>query len=168
MWTKGFGRARRWYGEGALHLLLMLSSFALAGYAGVRLLEGDWLAIAAWFVGAALVHDLVLVPLYTLVDRAVAASFGPRAEAGNGHRAGGINFVRVPAFLSGLLLLVWFPLITRQVENYTSYTGLPADVFLPRWLLITAGLFAVSAVWLLVALVRLRRKATKARPSADH
>lgn len=25
---------RRWYGEGPLHLLLMVSSFALAGYAG--------------------------------------------------------------------------------------------------------------------------------------
>ncbi|MCM2578468.1 hypothetical protein M1E25_14055 [Streptomyces sp. MTZ3.1] len=167
MRVQGLRRARRWYGEGTLHLLLMLSSFALAGYAGVRLLDGDRLAIVIWFAGAALVHDLVLVPLYSLADRGLRAGAGRWPGAAAGRRAD-VNFVRVPAFLSGLLLLVWFPLITGQVENYTPYTGLPADVFLPRWLLITAGLFAVSAVWLTVELLRLRRRATKARPSADH
>lgn len=150
----------RWYGEGPLHLLLLLASFALAGYAGVRLLAGDWLAVLVWFVGAALVHDLLLVPLYGLVDRAVQAALGRR------HRSW-TAFVRVPLFLSGLLLLVWFPLISGRVVRYESATGLPAEVFLGRWLLLTAVLFAGSAGWLLVRTLRLRRRATKGRPPAS-
>lgn len=91
---------RRWYGEGPLHLLLMAASFALAGYAGVRLLAGDTFGVIVWFVGAALVHDLVLVPVYASADRLLCRCAG--------RRSGLVNFVRVPAFLSGLLLLVCF------------------------------------------------------------
>lgn len=54
-----------------LQILLLACSFALAGYAGVRLLAGDWFGVALWFVGAAVLHDLVLVPLYAGADRAV-------------------------------------------------------------------------------------------------
>ncbi len=154
-------RFRRWYGEGPYQLLLLLASFALAGYAGVRLLDGDWPMITVWFVGAALVHDLVLVPLYALADRALRAVAGGAGR----RRRPWVNFVRVPAFLSGLLLLVWFPLITGQVERYEPVTGLSADVFLARWLLVSAALFAGSGLWLLV---RRRRSATKGRPSQVH
>ncbi|TLQ42527.1 hypothetical protein [Streptomyces marianii] len=41
-------------------------------------------------------------------------------------------------------------MILRQVGHYTAATALPAEVFLGRWLLITATLFAASAVVLLV------------------
>jgi hypothetical protein len=141
-------------------LLLLACSFALAAYAGVRLLSGDWLGVALWFVGAALLHDLVLLPLYAAVDRAVVRGLGARREW--------VAYVRVPAALSGLLLLVWFPLISGMVERrYRSGTGLPADVFLARWLLITAALFGGSALLLAVRLVRVRR-AAKRRPSAVH
>lgn len=151
---------RRWYGEGPLHLVLMAASFALAGYAGVRLLAGDTLGVVLWFVGAALVHDLVLVPLYASADRLLCRSAGRRRAL--------VNFVRVPAFLSGLLLLVWFPLITRQSTRYEPASRLSPDVFLGNWLLITAALFAVSALWLTVRGVRLRRRETKGRPSVSH
>ncbi|MGF0174320.1 hypothetical protein ACQF36_28520 [Streptomyces sp. Marseille-Q5077] len=138
-------------------ILLLAASFALAGYAGVRLLADDWIAVAVWFVGAALLHDLVLLPLYTVADRSVV-----RGLDAAGHRAWAM-YVRVPAALSGLLLLVWFPLISGKVERrYQLGTGLSSDGFLARWLLITAVLFAGSA--LLLAL-RLRR-ATKQRPPA--
>ncbi|CAM5707888.1 Type IV secretory pathway TrbD component OS=Streptomyces violarus OX=67380 GN=FHS41_007503 PE=4 SV=1 [Streptomyces violarus] len=141
-------------------LLLLACSFALAAYAGVRLLAGDWLGVALWFVGAALLHDLVLLPLYAALDRAVVRGFGARREW--------VSYVRVPAALSGLLLLVWFPLISGMVERrYRSGTGLPADVFLARWLLITAVLFGGSALLLAVRLLRVRR-AAKRRPSAVH
>ena len=71
----------------------------------------------------------------------------------------------VPAALSLLLLLVWFPLISGQVTaRYASATGLSADRFLARWLLLTAVLFGCSAV---LFLLRLRR-ATKQRPPAVH
>jgi hypothetical protein len=152
------------------HLLLLACSFALAGYAGVRLLQDDWLAVGLWFVGAAVVHDLLLLPLYAVADRALVrvmsaaahrAGVPPLPSAGQGRAA----YVRVPAALSGLLLLVWFPLISGRVaDRYESATGMPASGFLGRWLLITALLFAGSA--LLLAL-RVRR-ATKARPPAVH
>jgi hypothetical protein len=71
----------------------------------------------------------------------------------------------VPAALSGLLLLVWFPLISGRVASYESATGLSADGFLARWLLITAVLFGGSALLLLV--LRLRRE-TKASARPHH
>lgn len=151
---------RRGYGEGPLHLVLMAASFALAAYAGVRLLAGDTFGVIVWFVGAALVHDLVLVPVYGAADRLLCRSAGRRPAA--------VNFVRVPAFLSGLLLLMWFPLITRQAVHYEPASGLSPDVFLGNWLLITAALFTVSALWLVVRTVRSRRRETNRRPSASH
>ncbi|MEU0971302.1 hypothetical protein ABZ357_40050 [Streptomyces sp. NPDC005917] len=142
-----------------LQLLLLACSFALAAYAGVRLLSGDWLGVALWVVGAALLHDLVLLPLYALADRAVVRGLG---AAGRGEWA---LYVRVPAALSALLLLVWFPLISGMVAgHYRSATGLSADGFLARWLLITAVLFGGSALLLAGRL----RRATKRRPPAAH
>ncbi|MEU8032564.1 hypothetical protein AB0C13_28670, partial [Streptomyces sp. NPDC049099] len=89
-----------------LQLLLLACSFALAAYAGLRLFAGDWFGVALWIVGAALLHDLVLLPLYTAADRAAVRALG---AAGRRDRT---LYVRVPAMLSGLLLLVWFPLIS--------------------------------------------------------
>ncbi|CAM5391277.1 hypothetical protein SALBM311S_03718 [Streptomyces alboniger] len=140
-----------------LQLLLLACSFALAGYAGVRLLDGDWFGVALWFVGAALLHDLVLLPLYGGLDRALVKAAG--------RRRGRIGYVRVPAALSALLLLVWFPLISGRVAGrYASATGLSPDGFLARWLLLTAALFGGSA---LLFVLRLRR-ATKERPPSAH
>ncbi|WP_374194677.1 hypothetical protein [Streptomyces sp. VRA16 Mangrove soil] len=142
-----------------LQILLLCCSFALTGYAAVRLLADDWFTVALWLVGAALLHDLVLLPLYATADRVLLKGFtalGRRQAAG---------YVRVPAALSALLLLVWFPLIGGAVaDRYRSATGLSADGFLGRWLLITAALFAGSA---LVFAVQVRR-ATKRRPPAPH
>ncbi|MEU0840869.1 hypothetical protein ABZ370_15530 [Streptomyces sp. NPDC005962] len=147
--VKGSGFRRR-YGDSPLQLLLLLGSFALTGYAGVRLLRGDWLGIVLWFVGAAVLHDLVLLPLYGAADRALQRVVPAPASY--------VNFVRLPAFVSGLLLLVWFPLIAgTQRSRYERSTGLSAEVFLPRWLLITAALFAVSALWLWVRTSAARR-----------
>ncbi|MGW0558183.1 hypothetical protein ACWDZ6_29065 [Streptomyces sp. NPDC002926] len=144
-------RAR--YGASPLHLLLVLCSFALTAYAGIRLLAGGqpWMVVV-WFVGAALLHDLVLLPLYTVTDRAAQAVLGRRREQSvesNPPMRGRINYVRVPVFLSGILLLTYFPLILGRVDNFTADTGLPDDVFLGRWLLITAVLFGLSALLLL-------------------
>ncbi|WP_031111479.1 hypothetical protein [Streptomyces sp. NRRL S-146] len=142
-----------------LQILLLSGSFALAVYAGVRLLAGDWLGVALWVVGAALLHDLVLLPLYAAADRAVVGGLG------RVRRREWTMYVRVPAALSGLLLLVWFPLISGRVEErYRSGTGLPPEVFLTRWLLITAVLFAGSTLLLTLRL----RSAAKRRPPAVH
>lgn len=161
--TRPMGRP---FGKPALgspfQILLLACSFALAGYAGVRLLADDWFGVALWFVGLAVLHDLVLVPLYAGADRAVTRGLGAA-----GHREWTV-YVRVPAALAALLLLIWFPLISGQMaDHYRSATGLSGDGFLARWLLITAVLFGGSAALLLLRLRRLRR-ATKERPPAVH
>ncbi|MCX4635637.1 hypothetical protein QT196_34845 [Streptomyces sp. P9-2B-2] len=165
---KGF---RTRYGASPLHLLLVLCSFALAVYAGLRLLKGDTLGVVLWFVGAALLHDLVFLPLYTVTDRVVQRVFRRRRDATDRSHSltGRINYLRVPAFVALLLLLVWYPLILNRVPGFTSYTGLQAEVFWGRWLLITAALFAASAVCLLVAMWRghsPRPRAHEAPPKA--
>ncbi len=140
-------------------LLLLACSFTLAAYAGVRLLADDWFGVALWIVGAAVLHDLVLLPLYAAADRALVRGLDTA-----GRRAWTM-YVRVPAALSGLLLLVWFPLISGMVDRrYRSATGLSPDGFLARWLLITAVLFGGSALLLALRL----RSARKRRPPAVH
>lgn len=142
-----------------LQILLLCCSFALAVYAGVRLLAGDWYGVALWVVGAALLHDLVLVPLYSMADRVVVHGLDAVG------RRGWVMYVRVPAALSGLLLLVWFPLILDLVDRrYRLAAGQSANVFLGRWLLISAVLFGGSA---LLLAMRVRRD-TKRRSPAVH
>ncbi|MCH6163129.1 hypothetical protein [Streptomyces marispadix] len=150
-------RLRARYGASPLHLLLVLCSFALAAYAGIRLLDGHPLGVVLWFVGAAVLHDLVLVPLYSLADRALRAAPVRTSRARTRDAAAWreqVNYVRVPAFVSLVLLLVWYPLILDRVGHYASYTGLEPGVFLGRWLLVTAALFAVSALCLVARAVR--------------
>ena len=83
----------------------------LAGYAAARLLPLDPVGIAVWFLGAVIGHDLLLMPLYSLADRSAMAVFRHRAP--QLPATPWINYLRVPAALSGLLLLIWFPLILR-------------------------------------------------------
>ncbi|KAF4410498.1 hypothetical protein [Streptomyces lycii] len=148
-------RAR--YGASPAHLLLLLASFALTLYAGTRLLDGSRpVAVLLWFAGAAVLHDLVLVPLCSAADRVLhallPASRGRAPAATDAVRV--LNHIRVPALLSGLLLLVWWPLVLGPPAGYEGSTGLGGEVFAGRWLLITAGLFAASAVWLLLGVLR--------------
>jgi hypothetical protein len=149
-------RFRRLYGESPFQLVILLASFALSGYAAVRFLDGDWFWILVWFVGSAILHDLVLVPLYAVCDRAVQAALGPDHTRSALPRTA-VNHVRVPAYVSLLLLLVYWPLVLRNAPHpYELTTGLSVDVFLGRWLLITAALFIASAVWLVLRLWRAR------------
>lgn len=141
------------YGARPVHLLAMAGCFALAAYAAVQLLAGRTLAVAGWFVGAALVHDLLLVPLYSTAD--IAARRALRRSGPTPY----LNHLRVPVFLSGLLLLVWYPLILDLSQPYRGDTALTEGVFLGRWLLITAALFAGSAAHLgLRELLKHRRR----------
>jgi len=145
-------RFLRWYGASPLHLLTMLGSFALAGYATAELLPGDVAGILVWLVGAVIGHDLILMPLYTLADRSAMAVFRhrpPRLPA-----VPWINYLRVPAALSGMLLLIWFPLILRLPAHFTATTTLSLDPYLWHWLFVTGALFLLSAAALAV---RLRR-----------
>jgi hypothetical protein len=67
-----------------------------------------------------------------------------------------INYLRVPAALSGLLLLVWFPLILRLRTRYQASTTLSASPFLWHWLAVTGVLFLASAAALALRVRALR------------
>jgi hypothetical protein len=152
-------RQLRWYGASPLHLLALLACFGLAGYAAVRLVSPRPLAVAAWFIGAVVGHDLLLMPLYSLADRSVMAAIrhrDPQLPV-----TPWINYVRVPAALSGLLLLVWFPLILRLPSPYHASTTLSADPYVWHWLAVTGALFLLSAV---AFALRLRGRPRTARP----
>jgi hypothetical protein len=152
-------RQLRWYGASPLHLLALLACFGLAGYAAARLIPSRPLSVVAWFIGAVVGHDLLLMPLYSLADRSVMAAVrhrDPQLPV-----ASWINYVRVPAALSGLLLLVWFPLILRLRTPYHASTTLSADPYVWHWLAVTGALFLLSAV---AFALRLRGKAHTASP----
>ena len=141
-------RFRRLYGAAPLHLAGTLASSAVAGYAAWWLLGSRPVAVLVWLVGAALLHDLVLAPLYLTLDR---------VGRGRGARPWWWGHVRFPAAFALLLLLVWAPQITRRsADTYRAATGMDQSVYLGRWLAVSGAFFAVSAVALLVRLVRRR------------
>lgn len=145
--------AVRWYGANPLHLLVLLASVALTAYAAVRLLDGAALRVAGWFVGSAILHDLLLFPLYALADTTVARVVRHRAATRSGN-VPWINHVRFPAAISGILLVVWLPLILRLPPAYRGIAGYTTQPYLERWLLVTGALFLLSAA---AYAVRLRR-----------
>jgi peroxiredoxin len=152
-------RFLRWYGAGPLHLLTLAGCFALAGYAAAELLPNNAVGIPVWFAGAVIGHDLLLMPLYTLADRSVTGVFRhrqPKLPA-----VPWINYLRVPAALSGLLLLIWFPLIFRLPTRFPDTTTLPLDPYLWHWLGVTGALFLLSATALALRLGTARRGARK-------
>jgi len=101
-----------------------------------------------WFAGAVIAHDLILYPLYALVDRGLVSTLPVRA----------INYIRVPAMLAGLLLLVWWPLITGHPQaQYRAATAMSTSPYLGRYLLVVAVLFGGSALLYATRLVRASR-----------
>ena len=139
------------YGAGPLHLALLLASFALAGAAALKIAPDPLrLRYLAWFLGAVLLHDLVLFPLYALLDRAATAAVGTGSRV-----SGAVNHLRVPALLAGLLLLLFAPVILQRSEPaFGTASGLTQDAYLGRWLAVTGALFLGSAVLYAVRRVR--------------
>jgi uncharacterized membrane protein len=156
-------RFRQRYGAGPLHLLAVLVSFAVAAYALERALEltSNPDRIVIWLGGSIVAHDLVLLPLYAALGALLAGALlaGDRSSR---VRIAALNHARVPALASGLLLLVWYPLVAGPADRgFTRVTGLSKDVYLERWLLLSAALFAASAAIFLLRLPRLRRAAAR-------
>ena len=119
-------------------LALLVACLGLAAYAAFFLL-GDpaLLRMLVWFAAAAVVHDLVIFPLYAGADRVLTAVLpGPK-----------VNYLRVPALGAGLALLMFWPGIVRQGEvTHLAATGLDQAPYLGRWLVLCAVLFGASAV----------------------
>lgn len=142
----GFARL---YGSRPLHLLTLIAGFALFGYVlatvnPVTLWNPQvwWQSIVVWFAVAIIAHDLVLFPVYALLDRVLLRRSSARARP----RVPLLNHIRVPALGAGLTLLVFLPGIIRQGgSTYQAATGQTQDPFLARWLLLTAAMFALSA-----------------------
>ncbi|MDJ0394814.1 hypothetical protein QMK17_15935 [Rhodococcus sp. G-MC3] len=135
---------RKLYGAGPLHLLAVAFCLAVGlsvvfsiGFPALWNQAVWWQSIAVWFVGAALLHDLVLFPLYSLVDRGLAVGLGRW-----------VNAVRIPALGAGLSLLLFFPgIISQGSVSYESATGLTQQPFAVRWLLLVVALFVASGLF---------------------
>ncbi len=166
-------RFRAVYGSNPLHLLTLIAGFALFGYVlatiGPKTLWNPntwWQSIAVWFAAAIVAHDLILFPIYAFADRILYA--GTRVHrSGREHPVPVLNYVRVPALGAGLTLLVFLPGIIKQgAFTYVTATGQTQDPFLGRWLLLTAAMFAISAVVYGVRLATARRPETRATPQS--
>jgi hypothetical protein len=154
-------RFRALYGRGPLHLLALLASFAIAGAAVIGWFQRprDVVSVLEWFAAALVIHDLVLLPLYSLLDR---IAFGRhRRQIDQAPRPTAVRLVnptpylRVPAILSGLLLAVFFPVIFGLgAQTELNASAIPEHGYLARWLLATGVLFAGSGVAYAAAMAR--------------
>jgi hypothetical protein len=163
-WVRRAARSfRGHYGAGPLHLIGFLASLVVVGLAVSGWFEKPLPSIErvlVWFAGAIIAHDLVLLPLYSLVDR-----LGLRLSRSGRTGAPGWVYVRVPLLLSGLLGLVFAPEILRLGNGtFEVASGQSQDVYLLRYILICAALFACSAlVFFTRAAARRRTRASPAR-----
>jgi len=150
-------RFRYEYGASPVHLLAAIASFLIAAWALSQALEvlsspGRFLI---WLGASIVAHDLILLPLYSAVG---AAAVGTIARGRTRIRIAALNHLRVPALLSGLALLVWFPLVLGTGDStFTSASGLSNEIYLERWLALSAVLFAGSALGFALRARGLRR-----------
>jgi hypothetical protein len=129
---------RRAYGASTWHLLAHLALFGVIAYVLVQMAgQRGWLNFVVWLTAGALLHDTVLLPAYAAVDAMLRRAFGPA-----------VNRVRVPLAISGLLALMFFPLILATGDaNFVRAAGHHAGVgFAHAWLLISLGLLCGSAL----------------------
>jgi len=130
-------RIRALYGASPLHLLAHLVALPLAAFALLQLARsGTAVAIFTWLVAGVLLHDFVLLPFYGALDR-----LGRRATGA------AVNYVRVPALISGLLLIVFIGTISGKGGGvFHGVSGLDYEGYFGRWLLVTAALFVASGL----------------------
>jgi hypothetical protein len=155
-------RFRALYGSHPLHLLTLIVGFTLFGAViatiGWRALWNPnvwWQSIAVWFAVAVIVHDLVLFPLYALADRVLTLTGRIPVPVPV------LNHLRIPALGAGLTLLMFLPgIIAQGGPAYTAATGQTQEPFLGRWLMLTAAMFAASAVVYAIRLATTRRTST--------
>jgi hypothetical protein len=146
-------RLARRYGASPWHLAGHLAYFGLAAYVLAQLLDRPSAAnIVTWLVAAVVLHDLVLLPAYTLLDR-VLWRIAPRPLAAA---------LRTAAVLSGVTLLVFFPpILGLNDRTFARAAGYAPSGYFERWLALAA---AITAVCLgVTALPTARRAGRRAR-----
>jgi hypothetical protein len=159
---------RRCYGANPLHLVGHLLALAIVAFAVDRIVSGGGVSsggvskLLMWYLGLVIAHDLIFVPLYTGLDRVVR---GALERLSSRRRVGipMINHVRAPLMISGLLLIIYGPLISRLSDrNYFALTGHHLEHYLRNWLLITGVLFFGSGAIYLLRVSRLKTRRSKA------
>ena len=136
--------ARPWW-----RWLFLLPGLAAVAYgaqglltAGGRVPLGSWLT---WLVGSALVHDLVIAPLWIGLGW-LAARFLPRPA-----RPAAV----VAAAVSGVLTLVALPFVIGAGADPLNPSFLPRD-YGRNLLLLVVAVWVAGAVWAVVAVRRAR------------
>jgi hypothetical protein len=121
-------------------------------------------------VAGALLNDFVGIPLYVGADRLARRLWAPaRARLARGDRdplpVPGRGHVRVPAAMSATMLLVYLPnVLGKEPRGHALSTGLAQQPdYAGRWVLITVGLFLVSAAVYAVRAIRASAAASAAR-----
>jgi hypothetical protein len=137
--------ARR-YGASGWHLAGHVAYLALAAYVLAQLLDRPAAAnIVAWLVAAIVLHDLVALPLYTLLDRLLWRAAPRRLAAA----------LRTAAVLAGFSLLVFFPpVLGLNGRTFARVAGHPPSGYAARWIALAAG---VTLLCLGAAALRRRR-----------
>ncbi len=127
------------YGAGPTHLLASLASLAIAAAAVIGWTQRprDLADVLIWFGAAIVLHDLVLLPLYSLANRVALGRLPLQAVA----------YVRVPLLISLLVLAAVFPTVFGYgARTEHSASGIVEHGYLARWLLLTGVLFALSGL----------------------
>ena len=135
---------RRRYGAGPVHVLAHLVMLPLVLWTILQVVDiGAVGNVLLWFVAGLILHDLVLLPAYSGLDRV--------AQRARLREIPVVNYVRFPAVISGLTFLAFVGNITGKSDsNFAFLTGLQHDGYLERYLIMVAVLFGVSAalfVW---------------------
>jgi hypothetical protein len=135
------------------HLILL----PIAGWALLTVL--DFRAadnVVVWLVAAVILHDLILLPAYSGLDRLGRFAVGDA-----------INYIRIPGGISLLMLLVFWSTIRGKGDgNFHYVSGLHYDGYAQRWLLVSAAMFAVSGGLYLARRGGSQRRSARPRPSA--
>jgi len=130
-----------------LFVLPGLAAVLYGGYglltAGSRVPLGSWLT---WFVGSALLHDLVIAPVWIGLGW-LAARFLPAAAR---------PAVVVGAAVTGVLTLIALPWVLGVGADPANPSFLPRD-YGRNLLLVDVGVLLVAALWATVATLRARR-----------
>jgi hypothetical protein len=129
--------------------LFLLPGLAAVGYGAHGLLTNgsqtplrSWLT---WFVGSALLNDLVIAPVWVLLGW-LSARFVPRAAR---------PAVTVAAVVSGVLALVALPFVLARGRDPLNASFLPRDYGLTL-LLVVLAVWVVGAACAVVAVRRSR------------
>ena len=163
-------RFRAGYGAAPVHLLAIIVSFVIVGAAFVNWFHARTHIgnILVWYVGCLLAIEFILIPLAWVLDRTAHEQVSRRGR--RPLRGAGWAYVRIPAMLSGLMLIVFLPLILRLGDStFRAYTGMTTSVYLIRWLTASAAIFACSALLYAARLALKRRSSSSSgRPSKSH